>query len=128
MEYKNKEIVIGQFVDINSNKISKVNGEEVCFIAVVENFNNFISKHQTKHHHDTAILARYSVDESFANRFMHHVRVHQIPNNSQWFYKEKLDSIIESFERQTNFQAKLYESKTTRKDYSRFKKFKVKSR
>lgn len=115
MENSSKELVIGTFLDVESNKASSLNGSEVVFVITLENFNKFVEKTCKSNYQDLAILARYECDEKFANDYISLIEECKAPHNKRWYYKERLDESINSLERMSNHKQRLYKSKKNTK-------------
>lgn len=122
------ELVVGSFVDRERRKTSSLNGSEVVFVITVENFNKFVEKTCKSNYQDLAILARYRCDEKFSNDYLQAIETSKAPHNTKWYYKENLCESIESFERITNYKAKVYRSKKdSRNKIYETRKFKTKN-
>ena len=106
-----KELVVGTFVDNNLSKTSSLNGSEVCFVITVEDFNGFIEKTCNSNYQDLAILMRYECDEKFADDYLSAIEGSKAPHNKKWYWRQNLDESLDSFERMTNYRAKVYRSK-----------------
>ena len=107
---KQKELVFGTFIDLEANKTTSLNGSEICFVLAVEDFNNFISKHTSKNYSDTAILMRYTAEESFVEEFLENLQEYKTPHNKHWYYKNPMNEAIESMSRMTKYKPRVYKS------------------
>ena len=91
---KNKELVIGTFYNEEKQKISSLNGSDLCFVVVVEDYDKFVAQTRKGASNSLAILSRSSASEEYANRFMELIEEWKVPNNKNWYRENPLQRVI----------------------------------
>ena len=108
---KNAELILGTFVDLTAKKRTSLNGSDICFVLVVDDFQEFIDKHTKSSPRDTVVLMRKKVSTDVAKDFLDVIKDYKVPLNNRWYYINPIKKTLEAQKESFGHRPELYKSK-----------------